>query len=94
MLLDVRLEAELDVLGERNNEFGRVYWECRLASDDGQLLHLYEGQLKELPEGTLAPGRRYRVWLRPFVNNRWLELKVDRVEPIGPGRPPRGGAGG
>lgn len=81
MLLDQRLEALVEVTGEGNNQFGRPYHELRLLSEDGQTLHLYEGQLKELPPVDLEVGRRYTLVLRPFLNNRWVELKVLSVTP-------------
>ena len=62
---------------------GRQRIEATLASDDGQTIHLYEGQLKEL--GPKLPaievGKRYRVAFRPFVNNRWIEVKLVKLEP-------------
>lgn len=81
-MLEQRLEAEVEVVGEARNFAGREYHELRLLSEDGQALHVYEGQLKELRDPRLVPGQRYRLVLRPFVNNRWVELKIERLEPI------------
>lgn len=81
MLLDQRLEAEVEVTGEGNNQFGRPYHEVSLVSEDGQTLHIYEGQLKELPSAKLEVGKRYKLVLRPFLNNRWVEVKVVSLTP-------------
>ncbi|MBX3466861.1 MAG: hypothetical protein KF878_08180 [Planctomycetes bacterium] len=81
MLLDQRLEAVVEVTSEGTNQFGREYHEVRLVSEDGQTLHLFEGQLKELPGVRLEVGRRYTLILRPFVNNRWVELKIASITP-------------
>ena len=81
-MLDQRLEAEVVVVGPARNFAGREYHELTLVSEDNQALHIYEGQLKELPDLQLEPGRRYKLVLRPFINNRWVELKVERVEPL------------
>lgn len=81
MLLDARLEAEVEVLGEAQNFAGRPYWELSLVSDEGQTIHLYEGQLKEFAEVDLRPGRRYRAVFRPFINNRWVEVKIHSLTP-------------
>ncbi|MCA8923888.1 MAG: hypothetical protein KDD82_18905 [Planctomycetes bacterium] len=80
-LLDARLEAEVEVVAEAKNFAGRNYWELRLTSDDGQTLHLYEGQLKEFPQVELREGRRYRAVLMPFINNRWVEVKIHSLTP-------------
>ena len=80
MLLDARLEGVVEV-GERRLHMGRVYYEASLISDDGQTLYLYEGQLKEVDD-RLEEGRRYRVVFQPFVNNRWIELKIGTLEPL------------
>ena len=79
MLLDTRLEATITVRGQQYH-MGRPYFEADLDSDDGQTLHLFEGQLKEVG-GRLEVGQRYRVVFRPFINNRWVELKVISLEP-------------
>jgi hypothetical protein len=81
VLLDARLDAVIEVVSEAHNSLGKNYTEARLVSEDGQALHLYEGQLKEVPGARLEVGRRYRVTLRPFLNNRWVELKVVKIEP-------------
>lgn len=60
---------------------GRTRYEAALASEDGQTIYLYEGQLKEVPDGKLRVGQLYSLELRPFVNNRWLELKVASIVP-------------
>lgn len=85
MLLDQRLEALVEVVSEGQNNYGKQFHELRLVSEDGQALHLYEGQLKELPHVRLEVGQRYRLTLRPFVNNKWVELKVLSVTPDAPG---------
>lgn len=79
MLLDARLEGVVEVRGQQYHN-GRPYFEASLVSEDGQTLHLFEGQLKEVDE-ELEVGGRYRVTFRPFINNRWVELKVDSLEP-------------
>lgn len=81
-MLGQRLEAEVEVIGEARNFAGREYHELRLLSEDGQALHVYSGQLKELRDPQLEPGRRYKMVLRPFINNRWVELKIERLEPL------------
>ena len=80
MLLDARLEGELQVLKSWHSR-GSLYFEASLISDDGQTLHLYEGQLKEVGD-QLIEGARYRVVFRPFVNNRWVQLKIASLELI------------
>ena len=79
MLLDARLEGLIEVTGQQFH-MGRPYYEANLVSDDGQTLHLFEGQLKEVG-GVLEIGRQYKVEFRPFINNRWVELKVTKAEP-------------
>lgn len=80
MLLDARLEGELHVLKSWYTQ-GKKYFEATLISDDGQTLHLYEGQLKEVDD-QLVEDARYRVVFRPFVNNRWIQLKIETLELI------------
>jgi len=81
MLLDERLEGVIEVRGQSVGFGGAAYWECALVSDDGQTLHVHEGQLKEVPGAELEAGRRYRIRFRPFVNNRWIEIKIEDVRP-------------
>ena len=82
MLLDQRLEAVVEVTGAGTHpQSGRPYHEVRLVSEDGQTLQLFEGQLKEVPSLRLEVGKRYKVVLRPFVNNRWVELKIAAISP-------------
>ncbi len=83
MLLDVRLEGVIEVREQYVGFAGRPYWEVSLISDDGQTLHVHEGQLKETGLEALEIGRRYRVTFRPFVNNRWIELKLQGASPVG-----------
>jgi hypothetical protein len=61
---------------------GRERVEVSLVSDDAQTLHFYEGQLKELGKNApkLEVGKKYRVTFRPFVNNRWIEVKLVQLE--------------
>lgn len=80
MLLDVRLEGVIEIRGQQHH-MGRPYFEASLVSDDGQTLHLFEGQLKEVG-AALEIGSRYRIVFRPFINNRWVELKVITLEPV------------
>ena len=47
-----------------------------------QTLHLFEGQLKELQGCQPKIGERYRVTFRPFINNRWVELKIIALQPL------------
>jgi hypothetical protein len=54
---------------------GRTRYEASLVSEDGQTLYIYEGQLKEV-EDELKLGQHYFIQFKPFVNNRWLELKI------------------
>lgn len=82
MLLDARLEGEVEVLGEAQNFAGRPFWELSLVSDEEQILHLYEGQLKEFNLIDIRPGKRYRVVFRPFINNRWVEVKIQSLTPV------------
>ena len=79
MLLDTRLEGVIEVQGTYSSG-GARYFEATLVSDDAQTLHIYEGQLKEVPLDELEEGQRYKVVFRPFVNNRWLELKIEQLE--------------
>lgn len=62
---------------------GRERLEVTLASDDGQTLHIYEGQLKDLGKNAapIEVGKRYAVSFKPFINNRWIELKLVKAEP-------------
>lgn len=82
MLLDARLEGEV-LIHQRFHAFGKAYFEASLISDDGQTLHLYEGQLKEVDD-QLEEGARYKVVFRPFINNRWIQLKIERLERVAP----------
>lgn len=59
---------------------GRNRYEATLISEDGQTLYLYEGQLKEV-SGELEVGAHYEALFKPFVNNRWLELKIVALKP-------------
>lgn len=81
MLLDVRLEGEIEVLSEQIGFGGSPFWEASLVSDDAQTLHVHQGHLKETGLERLEIGARYRVMFRPFVNNRWLELKLATIAP-------------
>lgn len=54
---------------------GRNRYEATLISEDGQTLYIYEGQLKEVQD-ELEVGAHYQAHFKPFVNNRWLELKI------------------
>lgn len=81
-MLEQRLEAEVVVRGDPQTQSGREFHELTLTSEDGQTLRVYEGQLKELRGLHLEPGQRYRLVLRPFINNRWVELKIERMELI------------
>jgi hypothetical protein len=80
-MLEQPVEGVIEVRGKHVHQ-GRERVEASLVSDDGQTLYIYEGQLKEL--GGVAPlevGRRYRVGFRLFVNNRWIEVKLVRLQP-------------
>lgn len=55
---------------------GRMRYEATITSEDGQTLYIHEGQLKEAPVDRLEPGKSYRLTFRPFINNRWIELKI------------------
>ncbi len=80
MLLSERLQATIRVRKRAKNFAGSPYYEASLASDDGQTLHIYDGQLKEISDSELEVGQCYRVTLRPFINNRWIELKIAKLE--------------
>ena len=80
MLLDGRVEATIEVRDRATNFAGRIYYDASLVSDDGQTLHIFEGQLKEIFQSDLEVGKRYKVTFRPFINNRWIEFKLDSVE--------------
>lgn len=82
MLLDARLEGLIEVGEEHVGFGGRPFWDARLISDDGQTLHIHEGQLKETGLERLEVGRQYRVRFRPFVNNRWLEIKLEAASAV------------
>ncbi len=84
MLLDERVEAVVTIRTHVTNFAGTPYWEASLASDDGQTLHIYEGQLKEVPGAEFVVGESYRLVFRPFINNRWVEFKIVGVEPNTP----------
>jgi hypothetical protein len=62
---------------------GRDRYEASLASEDGQTLYIYEGQLKDLGKTTpiLEKGKKYKVSFRPFMNNHWVEVKLVKIEP-------------
>ena len=80
MLLSERVEALIKVQEKVTNFAGRPYYEASLVSDDGQTLHIYEGQLKEVGNPELEIGARYKVSFRPFINNRWIEFKISGIE--------------
>lgn len=83
MLLDARFEGVVEVRDRQISPgSGRPYYDCALVSDDAQTLYIYEGQLKEVADPDLEVGRRYRVRFRPFINNRWVELKIEACEPV------------
>jgi hypothetical protein len=81
MLFNERIEAVVTIREHVTNASANPYWEASLISDDGQTLHIYEGQLKEVPNAKLEVGANYRVLFRPFINNRWVEFKIVGVEP-------------
>lgn len=81
MLLDSRVEAIVRVQRQGVGLGGKAYTEASLVSDDAQTLHIYEGQLKELPGVELKVGEAYKVVFQPFINNRWIEFKIASVEP-------------
>ncbi|MEZ0227472.1 MAG: hypothetical protein ACAI25_02530 [Planctomycetota bacterium] len=82
-MLDDVIEAEIEVRDKHVYQ-GRERIEATLVSDDGQTLHIYEGQLKDLGRRLPAVevGKRYKVAFRPFINNRWIEVKIVRLEPV------------
>jgi hypothetical protein len=81
-MLEQPIEGVIEVRDKHIHQ-GRERVEASLVSDDGQTLYFYEGQLKELGKGAprLEVGRRYRAGFRLFVNNRWVEVKLVRLEP-------------
>jgi hypothetical protein len=80
-MLETLLEGTIEVRDKHIHQ-GRERVEVTLVSDDAQTLHFYEGQLKELGKSApkLEVGKKYRVTFRPFVNNRWLEIKLVKLE--------------
>lgn len=78
MILGKRLEGEIVV--DQESFYGtRRYYEARLVSEEREeLLHLFEGQLKEVQD-ELQAGARYRIVFTPFLNNRWVELKITEL---------------
>ena len=84
MLLDERVEAVVTIRAHVTNFAGKPYWEASLASDDGQTLHIYEGQLKEVKTVEFVVGESYRLVFCPFINNRWIEFKIVSVAPNTP----------
>ncbi len=81
-MLSQLLEATIEVRDKYLHQ-GRERVECSLASEDGQTLYIYEGQLKDLGKSppTLEKGKKYKLWFRPFVNNHWIEVKIVKLEP-------------
>ena len=82
-MLELLLEGVIEVRDKHVYQ-GRERIEATLVSDDGQTLHIYEGQLKDLGKGgppRIETGKRYKVAFRPFINNRWIEVKLVRFEP-------------
>jgi len=81
-MLDQLLETTIEVK-EKHIHQGRERVVVSLADEDGQTLYLYEGHVKELGKNApaLEVGRRYRATFRPFVNNRWIEVKLVGLEP-------------
>ncbi len=82
MLLNERLEATIEVRDHVPNFAGNAYYETSLISDDGQTLHIFDGQLKEVTDPELEVGKRYKITFRPFINNRWIEFKIDSLEQV------------
>lgn len=80
-MLEQLLVATIEVRDKHLHQ-GRERVECSLASEDGQTLYLYEGHLKELGKNApaLEVGKRYQATFRPFVNNRWIEVKLVKLE--------------
>ena len=81
MLLNERIEARVLIRAQAVGFGGAEYFEASLISDDGQTLHIHEGQLKEVPGIELQEGKEYVVTFRPFINNRWIEFKIVAVRP-------------
>jgi hypothetical protein len=81
-MLEQLLETTVEVRDKHIHQ-GRERVEVSLVDEDGQTLYFYEGHLKEL--GKKAPalevGKRYKATFRPFVNNRWIEMKLVRLLP-------------
>ena len=80
-MLGQRLEGEIEVIGQAVHATGADYLEVNLVSEDGQTLHIFPGQLKEVGNPELVAGNRYRIAFEPFVNNRWIELKIVALTP-------------
>jgi hypothetical protein len=73
-MLEQRLRCLVVVRGCEQHE-GRPRFEACMIGEDAQTLYIYEGQQKELDE-ELEVGVRYTLVFQPFVNNRWVELKL------------------
>jgi hypothetical protein len=81
-MLETLLEGVIEIRDKHVHQ-GRERIEATLVSDDGQTLHFYEGQLKDLGKTppAIVVGERYKVAFRPFINNRWVEVKLVKLEP-------------
>jgi hypothetical protein len=80
-LLAARLEAVVAVRDIHIHQ-GRERVECSIESEDGQTLYVYEGQLKEVRGApAFEKGKRYKLTFAPYVNNRWIEVKLVGVSP-------------
>lgn len=81
-MLEQPIEGVIEVRDKHIHQ-GRERVEATLVSDDGQTLHFYEGQLKEVGKNAprLEVGKRYKVGFRLFINNRWIEVKLTKLEP-------------
>jgi hypothetical protein len=81
-MLEQILVATIEVR-DRHVYQGRERVEASLASEDGQTLYIYEGQMKDLGKTPpiLEKGKKYKVSFRPFMNNHWVEVKLVKIEP-------------
>ncbi len=54
-----------------------------IIDDDGNehLIWFFEGQMKEVTT-PVEVGKTYRATFLPFVNNRWVEVRVTAMEEI------------
>lgn len=80
-MLETILNCELSILELRPTD-GGSYYVARLDSEDAQILYIYEGQLKYISDEPKL-RHRYRATFKPFLNNRWVDLRLLSLEDLG-----------